>query len=101
MKVAEELLARFGFSDFYYELNKKLEEAEKLGKCDCPEDTFGSEPCAYDKMGEPIAFRDIDLSCSFCQAARRRWFKRQDAKEREDFEFLFQHLKKHVKKWWD
>lgn len=102
MKVAEELLHRFEFSNFYDSLNQQLEDNEKTGKCMCPEETY--------KIGPKYSYIDtrksgpsyfINLSCSYCKKAQKRWWDRDYAKKKEDFEFLFKHLKKHVKKWWD
>lgn len=97
MKVAEELLRRVADSDdFYYELFEQLENKEKQGKCSCPDVTFDFEQCEDSRYS-----LFVDLSCDFCNKMRRFWTKRQDAKERQDFEFLFSHLKKNVKNWWD
>ncbi len=40
MKVAEELLSRMGFSDFYDDLNEQLRDRERAGKCFCPEEKY-------------------------------------------------------------
>ena len=100
MKVAEELLDRISFSDFYYNLSEQIENAEKQGKCICPEETWASEPY-ISKSGEHIGSRLIDLSCNYCKDSSMRWHKRKKLKEKEDLDFLFLHLKKHAQKWWD
>lgn len=104
MKVAEELLERFAcngtFSNFYYELSEQLENAEKQGKCICPEQTWMFKPNESESE-KYIGSELIDLSCSYCKDARLRWFKREDIKKKEDFDFLFWHIKKHAKNWWD
>ena len=101
MKVAEELLSRLHFSNFYYDLSKELENAQKQGKCACPEERYRFEPWLHPKTGEEIGCTQVDLSCEYCKDMWSRWYKRSDNKEKADFEFLFMHLKKNVKKWWD
>lgn len=102
MKVAEELLNRIAFSDFHWELSQAIESLEKAGKCSCPKESWNLEPCSHDaKTGEPTRFRHIDLSCEYCKQARPRWIKRQKAKEKEDYDFLFRHLQKKAQRWWD
>lgn len=103
MKVVEELLSRIAFNknnDFYIKLSEQLRNFEKQGKCICPEETFGVEPY-FNKAGKKIGSTFIDLSCFFCKKALSRWLKQEQDKENADLEFLFKHLKKHVKKWWD
>src|ERR1700722_4007252 len=102
MKIAEGLLARMGFSDFYWNISKQLEDEEKNGICHCPEKILGFESEAFDyKTGEPTLHRMIDLSCPYCQKARSRWHKRNNAKEKADFDYLFTHLRKKIHRWWD
>lgn len=106
MKVAEELLRRFAFngtySDFYYELSEQLENAEKKGKCVCPEEVYRIEPGEIDpKTGKKGFSRFVSYSCAYCKARQSYWFKQEEIKQKEDLDFLFMHLKKHVKKWWD
>lgn len=95
MKIAEDLLSRLGSSDFYYDLSKKLENEEKEGRCSCPEETFSFEPLrdGFSKM--------VDLRCSYCKKAAKRWYKRDDSKQKEDMDYLFGHLRKKVMNWWD
>jgi len=102
MKVAEELLHRFEFSDFYDKLNAEIESNEKAGKCKCPENIYRIGPVYSDintRKPGPSYFKTIE--CGYCRKAGRRWMERDIAKQKEDFDFLFKHLKKHVKKWWD
>ncbi len=102
MKIAESLLARMGFSDFYWNLSQQLEGEEKRGDCHCPEEILGFEPEAFDsKTGEPTLHRMIDFSCPYCQKARSRWHKRKNVKEKADFDYLFIHLHKKIHRWWD
>jgi hypothetical protein len=72
MKIAEELLRRFAFSNFYHELSEQLENAEKQGKCACPEETFCFEPYIDQKIGKHIGSLYIDLSCNYCKNAKKR-----------------------------
>jgi len=105
MKVVEELLSRIAYnrvySDFYWDLSQRLRDLEKQGKCACPEKTYCFKPSTYDQAGKLLTSELVDLSCDYCKAARRRWFKEEDAKQNADFEYLFRHLQKHVKGWWD
>ena len=102
MKVAENLLHRIAFSDFYWELSQKLESLEKAGKCSCPKETWSLEPYAFDpKTGEPTLYQQIDLSCEYCKKARSRWIKQKRTKEKEDYDFLFRLLQKKAQRWWD
>ena len=104
MKVAEELLKRFAFngtySDFYYELFEQLQSIQKQGKCTCPEKTWVFEPYKS-KSGKIIGSTLIDVSCEYCKQMRKLWHAHEDDKKKADFDYLFWHLKKHVKKWWD
>ena len=43
----------------------------------------------------------VDLSCDYCKKMRTIWYKIEDAKEKADFDFLFEHLRKNVQHWWD
>ncbi len=97
MQTAEELLKRNGFDDFYHDLGERIEKREKAGKCACPEKTFTFEPVP----DRPEFSRMVDLKCAYCKNAFVRWHKHRDAKEQQDFDFLFKHLKKNVKRWWD
>jgi hypothetical protein len=102
MKVAEELLARVGFSNFYWEQAQQLENNEKQGKCTCPKNIFSTEPSANDqKTGEPTLYQLVDLSCDYCKKMRIFWFKQQETKKKEDLDFLFKHLRRNVNTWWD
>jgi len=102
MKVAEELLSRIGFSDFYYKLHEQLKDRERVGKCSCPEKTWGSIADSCDIETKEIRFyRHVDLSCTYCKNMKSIWMKREIAKEKFDFDFLFKHLKKRVQRWWD
>ncbi len=100
MKIAETLLARMGFTDFYWNLSKQLEDEEKRGKCHCPEKIWQFDR-RVSKSGEPNLYRMIDLSCPYCKKARNRWDKRKRAKEKADFDYLFTHLHKKIHQWWD
>lgn len=102
MHVAEELLHRISFSDFYFDQSQMLEDIEKAEKCTCPEKTYAIEPRQYDSLtGKPNLYRWIDLSCDYCKKSSSRWKKNEDIKRKEDFEYLFWHLKRYVKRWWD
>ncbi len=106
MKVVEELLARFAFngvySDFYYELSEQIENAEKKGKCACPEEVYGIEPGEIDpKTGKRRFSTFVTYFCDYCEGRRFYWYKREEIKQKEDLDFLFMHLRKHIKKWWD
>jgi hypothetical protein len=97
MQVAEELLRRAAIYNFYDQLSRQRENREKNGKCSCPDNALSLDR-------EPGEFGDcylIDRSCSYCKSLRAFWFRRQQAKEQEDFAFLFRHLEKYAKKWWD
>jgi hypothetical protein len=102
MKVAETLLERLGFSDFYWDLAKQLENEEKGENCTCPEEVIKFEPCAFNlKTKEPTFYQSFDRSCSYCQKARNRWYKRRECKEKADLDYLFSHLRKKIQRWWD
>ncbi len=45
--------------------------------------------------------RWINVSCKYCKNMTSVWHKREIGKEKADFNFLFDHLKKHVQRWWD
>jgi hypothetical protein len=95
MRVAEELLSRIVFSDFYDDLSARLTSIDKQDKCKCPAEKYTFLPGQYDKNGKILTHQWVDLSCDFCKEHRSRWFKQ------EDMDFLFMHLRKNVLKWWD
>lgn len=106
MKVAEELLARFAFngvySDFYYKLSEQIKSAEKKDNCTCPEEVYGIEPGEIDpKTGVRGFSTFVTYFCDYCRSRHSYWFKREEIKQKEDLDFLFMHLRKHIKKWWD
>ncbi len=102
MKIAEELLARMAFSNFYDELFDRLRSIEKIGNCSCPEETFSIEHKSHDYEKSETGFSYfVDLSCEYCKNAWRRWIATEEKKKHADFEFLFRHLEKNIKKWWD
>jgi hypothetical protein len=83
MLVAEELLDRIGFSNFYFDQSEHMKEMEKDGKCTCPEETYAMEPYQYDpKTGKPTLYKWINLSRDYCKKASSRWRKRTDIKRK-------------------
>jgi len=102
MQVAEELLSRMGFSDFYDDLNEQLRDRERAGKCSCPEEKYKIMPVSCDIETRKEGYSQwINVSCKYCKNMTSIWHKREIGKEKDDFNFLFDHLKKHVQRWWD
>jgi len=101
MKVAEEILDRLSSGDFYYDQSKQFEKRYKIGKCICPEKTYSFEPDFLDCEGKVLGSRMVDLSCDYCKKMNPIWYKIEYAKQKADFDFLFEHLRKNVRKWWD
>lgn len=102
MKVAQELLSRISmskrYSPFYDDLSEELQNRDKAGKCSCPEKKYRFEPAQYDFQGKILTERLVFLHCNYCESMQRHWFAQDDAKQQADFNFLFNHLKKHSKK---
>jgi len=89
MRIVELLLERHAFSDFYYENNKCNQEF-----CTCGDN----------KNFDTIERKDgliewINPFCEWCKlsAKRRKRFK----KEKDDFDLIWETIKKHSQKWWD
>lgn len=95
MKVAEILLERLAFSDFYTDYLSKDEN------CNCPEELFRWEPSSYDLNGKPITCKMISFTCDNCKRSSSWRYKKQLIKCKEDTDYLFWHLKKYMNKWWD
>jgi len=95
MKIAEELLHRMSFSDFYFDLEQKLEQQEKKDRCSCPEPDF-----KVVDIGNNMLQR-ISLTCDFCNHNFKRWLDRDRKKQKEDRKYLFELLDKRSNKWWD
>jgi len=93
MKIAEELLARHAFNEFYHE-NRFNNDHQ--GLCTCVETSFEdcwvpSEMVGYSQWKNPF--------CSWCQ--NRTIIKKRQAKEDEDFDVLWEIMRKHSRRWWN
>lgn len=83
MKIAENLLQRQGLSDFYYDNDEKNRQY-----CECPDDKFS--------FGNSLFVNHL---CNWC--SRKTQLSRQNKKEKEDYDFMWKHIGKHSKRWWN
>lgn len=92
MIVAEELLKRAGFSDFYWD-NPKI--YKPLCKCDFA-DTYLDEWEEDEKDNRYKKWRN-----PFCEHCRKYGFKKEDKKEKDDFNYCMDLIKNKSQRWWD
>lgn len=95
MKIAEFVLNRLAEHDFYFDNNERFKEHAKKGKCTCPEilNTYKELPHGCTRMN----FHH----CEFCKKSFKYWYKREDAKERADLQYVFNYIAKKCQRWWD
>lgn len=94
MKVAEDLINR-QISDYYDDLREKIEGEEKKGNCSCPEEVYTTVPCENGNLLVVFNY------CKFCAKHNSRWFKESQKKKKEDWNYLFQHMRDNMHTWWD
>lgn len=95
IKIAEQLLSRLTNSDFYWDLKDSLTKEEKALHCRCPSETSRFE----DIPGTDLTKWFLDY-CKYCEKRSSHWYKQSDEKQEADFKFLFEHFKKHLRRWW-
>lgn len=85
MKIAEELLKRQSFSDFYHK-----NDYRNIEFCKCTDEMFS----------DWINSENIYISpfCEWCSGKYQ--IKRAITKEKEDYDFLWKHMRKESRKWW-
>lgn len=92
MIIAEELLKRLSYDDFYHDL---LESYKDKKCCICPEEKYSFVPL---KNGNhQMLFHD----CDYCKLRLKIWFKKNEAKKKSDREYLFKHLGRKYAHWWN
>jgi hypothetical protein len=91
MKIAEELLSRHSFSDFYRENDDK----NKIG-CTCKPYRF--RDCIKKLPGGQYS-EWINPFCEWCR--KKTQLRRKHKKEKEDFDYLWKLMHKESQKWWD
>lgn len=93
MKIAEELLRRHGFSEFYHDNNFNW---NYQGLCTCVETTF--KDC-WELSDKPGYSQFVNPFCSWCK--NRTVIKQSAKKEDEDFAILWEVMQKHSRRWWN
>ncbi len=94
MKIAEELLARHAFSEFYHE-NRFNNDHQ--GLCTCNNDILFKD--CFKKTDNPHLLEWVNPFCSWCK--NRTIIKNGHAKEDADFVILWDIMCKHSRRWWN